>query len=106
MGDVRLLAARAPLRSANLKRTHDIVAAQRGEEFALPPIDVVVEDRGKQRLVARAPLLDRHGQGLRDRAGNRFRTPGSSGSWAATYSLATRFMPSRNGVTRPTRAVR
>src|SRR5438477_500491 len=27
------------------------------------------------------------------------RTPGSSASWAATYSLATRFMPSRSGVT-------
>jgi hypothetical protein len=33
---------------------------------------------------------------------DRISTPGSSGSWAATYSLATRFMPSRSGVTRPT----
>ena len=33
-------------------------------------------------------------------------TPGSSGSWAATYSLATRFMPSRIGVTTPTPAQR
>ena len=31
-------------------------------------------------------------------------TPGSSSDWAATNSLATRFMPSRNGVTTPTRA--
>ena len=31
-------------------------------------------------------------------------TPGSFGSCAATYSLATRFMPSRSGVTSPTRA--
>ena len=37
---------------------------------------------------------------------DRISTPGSSGSWAATYSLATRFMPSRSGVTRPTRATR
>ena len=29
-------------------------------------------------------------------------TPGSSGSCAATYSFATRFIPSRNGVTSPT----
>ena len=29
-------------------------------------------------------------------------TPGSAGSCAATYSFATRFMPSRSGVTRPT----
>jgi len=41
------LSARARPRAANLKRTHDIVVApQRGEEFALPPIDVVVKDRG------------------------------------------------------------
>src|SRR5713101_9408524 len=33
-------------------------------------------------------------------------TPGSSGSCAATYSLATRFMPSRHGVTSPTRLER
>ena len=33
-------------------------------------------------------------------------TPGFSGDWAATYSLATRFIPSRNGVTNPTRASR
>ena len=33
-------------------------------------------------------------------------TPGSSGSCAATYSFATRFMPSRSGVTSPTRAPR
>ena len=33
-------------------------------------------------------------------------TPGSSGSCAATYSFATRFMPSRNGVTKPTCASR
>ena len=29
---------------------------------------------------------------------DRIRTPGSAGSWAATYSLATRFMPSRSAV--------
>ena len=34
---------------------------------------------------------------------DRTSTPGSSGSCAATYSLATRFMPSRSGVTSPTR---
>jgi len=33
-------------------------------------------------------------------------TPGDSGFCAATYSLATRFMPSCNGVTTPTCAVR
>ena len=33
-------------------------------------------------------------------------TPGSSGFCAATYSLATRFMPSRIGVTSPTWAAR
>ena len=33
-------------------------------------------------------------------------TPGFSGSCAATYSLATRFMPSRSGVTSPTEAAR
>ncbi|MNC37263.1 hypothetical protein D3C75_858190 [compost metagenome] len=37
---------------------------------------------------------------------DRISTPGSSGFWAATYSLATRFMPSRRGVTRPTLAAR
>ena len=31
---------------------------------------------------------------------------GDAGFWAATYSLATKFMPSRNGVTRPIRATR
>src|ERR1700730_11584752 len=34
------------------------------------------------------------------------RAPGFFGSCAATYSLATRFMPSRIGVTKPTRAAR
>ena len=33
-------------------------------------------------------------------------TPGSAGSWAATNSLATRFMPSRSGVTNATLAAR
>jgi hypothetical protein len=33
-------------------------------------------------------------------------TPGSSGFCAATYSLATKFIPSRNGVTRATRLSR
>ena len=33
-------------------------------------------------------------------------TPGSAGFWAATYSLATKFMPSFSGVTTPTCAVR
>ena len=33
-------------------------------------------------------------------------TPGEPGSCAATYSLATRFMPSRRGVTRPMSASR
>ena len=37
---------------------------------------------------------------------DRISTPVSSGFCAATYSLATRFMPSRNGVTSPTRATR
>src|SRR5437763_620949 len=37
---------------------------------------------------------------------DRMRTPGSSGSWAAMYSLATRFMPSRKGVTSAARAER
>src|SRR5712671_2273427 len=65
IGDFRRLAARARPRAANLKRTHNIVvAAQRCEEFALPSIDVVIEDRGKQHLVACTPLLDRHGQSL------------------------------------------
>ena len=36
----------------------------------------------------------------------RTRTPGSSGRWDARYSMATRFMPSRRGVTRPTCAWR
>ena len=36
---------------------------------------------------------------------DRISTPGSLGSWAATYSLATRFMPSRRGVTSPTLAM-
>ena len=37
---------------------------------------------------------------------DRISTPGSSGSCAATYSLATRFMPSRRGVTMPMREER
>ena len=36
----------------------------------------------------------------------RTRTPGSNGFCAATYSLATRFMPSCSGVTKPTCATR
>src|SRR5690606_11496948 len=36
----------------------------------------------------------------------RISTPGSSGSCAATYSLATRFIPSRSGVTSPIRLAR
>ena len=36
----------------------------------------------------------------------RMSTPGSSAFCEATYSLATRFIPSRNGVTRPTAAAR
>lgn len=37
---------------------------------------------------------------------DRISTPGFSGAWAATNSLATKFMPSRKGVTRATLAVR
>jgi hypothetical protein len=37
---------------------------------------------------------------------DRTNTPGLSGDWAATYSLATRFIPSRKGVTRPMRDMR
>ncbi len=36
----------------------------------------------------------------------RMSTPGSSASCAATYSLATRFMPSRSGVTSAAREER
>ncbi len=36
----------------------------------------------------------------------RMSTPGSAASWAATYSFAIRFMPSRSGVTMQTREER
>src|SRR5262249_25891369 len=49
-----------------------VIPLQCGQEFPLPAVDVVVVDRRKQRLMAVATLLDRHGQRLGDGAGNRF----------------------------------
>ena len=42
----------------------------------MPAIDVVFADCGKQRLVTGASFLQRHGECLRDRAGDRFRVVG------------------------------
>src|SRR5579883_2864006 len=50
-----------------------VLVAQRGQELPLPAIEIVGRDDGEQRLMARAPLFQRHGQGLRDRMRNRFR---------------------------------
>ena len=53
-------------------------------------------------LTIRASVICRAAPAKRDR----IKTPGSSGFCAATYSLATRFMPSLSGVTRQALAAR
>ena len=60
---------------------------------AVPSMSKGFTDRAS-RIVSEAPA-----------SCDRIRTPGSP-TWQATHSLATRFMPSRRGVTRATSASR
>ncbi len=94
-----------------------------------PLFGVVLQEMRKHRRVAFAPLIERHFQGAFQRSGDpsvscgltisawsssfaapanceSISTPGSAGSCAARNSLATRFMPSRNGVVIATSAAR
>jgi hypothetical protein len=68
---------------------HAVVAPQGRKEFPLPPIDVVFGDSGKQRMVAGASFLERHGKRLRDRAGDRFRIIGIDQQGAPEFDRGT-----------------
>ena len=76
-----------PLRDGMNLVAKEYVAAQRPDD---PGVLVLSEFAGAAVICSAAPANS-----------DRTSTPGSSGRCAATYSFATRFMPSRSGVTRP-----
>ena len=80
--------------SARQRRTRS------GRSMAMARLSASATSSGLLGLTSSASPICRAAPANRDRIS----TPGSSGFWAATNSLATRFMPSRSGVTSPTRA--